>query len=226
MKNFYLCAVAICFYIISPSLLAKSIHDNEKDTSNNFYIKPIVGVSVLSDQTFITDNLLEQTGSADIELNNGLNLGLGAGYRFNDSVVLELAWEYRTNDSNTTLNNGATFAGNYASSLFSANAYYTFFRYDNIDVYAGTGLIYVQEIDLDLEDSELERSLSGNGSSGMQFMIGTRYQLAKSWYLQAQLRHISVSNMRLDAEENLNTGSINNLSYKPLSFELAVAYWF
>ena len=55
----------------------------------------------------------------DVTTSAGFTAGAGVGYRYNQRLAVEFAWEYRTNDSETSFNAGPSFSdGNYASNTF------------------------------------------------------------------------------------------------------------
>ena len=194
---------------------------------SSWYIKPTFGISMLSDQDGQVTDVLAQTGSVDIKLDGGFNAGIAAGYFVNNNWAVELYWEYRSNDSETTLPGGIEFTdGNFASSVIAINAYHYFESDTDWRWFAGAGLAFTQEIDIDLEDASGERSFSGSGDTGFQLMFGADYTLSKRLSAQAELRYTIISGVDMDAEENVTIGTFENIDYTPLSLQLSLKYSF
>ncbi len=82
------------------------------------------------------------------------------------------------------------------------------------DFYVGAGLGYVQEIDLDLEESGLERSYSDSGDTVVNFMLGFDYALTPDISVNAELRIARAQSVDLPAEVNVS-GSAGDLEYSP-----------
>jgi len=195
--------------------------------SPSWYIKPTFGFSSLSDQKGQVTDVLDQTGNVDFNVASGFNAGLGAGYFVDENWALELYWEYRSNDSDTVLPGGLEFTeGNFASNMFAANAYYYAKESSGWRWFAGTGIAIIQEIDIDLEDNNGERSFSGSGDIGFQIFTGIDYQLTQNWLAQAELRYLNISGIEMDAEENVTLGVFENIDYTPMSLQFNLIYKF
>ena len=197
----------------------------------NWYVKPALGVSLVSDTNANTSNVdalvsPALAGTWDIETDSGFYAGIGLGYEYKSGVRTELYWEYRTNDSSTTTSDGnQTFDGNLASSIFYINAYYPLYRQQNWLIHIGAGLGWVQEIDLDLERDSLESSFSGDNEFAYQLIAQTEYQITSNIRLAGDLRWIDVSSPSLKGEENA-LGEVDNIDYNPLSIGLNLQYRF
>ncbi|MDJ0833953.1 MAG: OmpW family outer membrane protein [Gammaproteobacteria bacterium] len=192
--------------------------------SGNFFVRPYIGLSQLSDLSADTENLGTVDGSSRINLDSGFNAGIGWGYRYNEQVAVELAWEYRTNDSSVTLADNTEFSdGNYASNMFFLNGFY----YPQVDSaqwspYVGAGLSWMQEIDIDLEQNGVETSLSGDGDIGYQVFAGADYQLNEQWSMGVELRYGSTTGIDLKGEGN--NGRYKDLDYQPTTLQLGLTY--
>ena len=220
MKNTHYTSI-----LLASSLLWVPLSSEAKNS--NWFVKPTFGISILSDQNSDINQVLGQSGSATINLDSGFNAGIGAGYFIDNNWALEVHWEYRSNDAETVLPNGVAFnEGNFASSIFAANAYYYFDAVSHWRWFAGAGLIVVQEIDIDLEDSMSERSYSGSGDLGFQIFTGVNYKLNEQWSAQTEIRYLNVSGIAMDAEENVTVGTFENIDYAPVSVQLSVKYQF
>ena len=204
-----------------------SFNVSAKDNSENkgWYVKPVIGTSFLSNTKGVVSDTGLIDGNADIDLSTGFVAGLATGYRYNDEITAEIHWEYRTNDSDTTTASGDVFEGNYASSIIYLNGYYHFWQRDAWQAYAGAGLGWVQEIDIDIEDNGVERSFSGDGDIATQFMVGLDYRLNDQWDFNTELRYTTLSSIDLDGEENIS-GTFNDLDYDPVSITVGFKYRF
>ena len=160
-----------------------------------------------------------------MQLDSGFTPGIAFGKQLNDRWAAELAWEYRSNDSNTTLADGDDYPqGNYASSVFALNGYYHFASDNPWQPYLGAGVMLVQEIDLDLERDGVEQSYSGDGDVGLQVMAGVRYAFNDDWSLLGELRYGRFSGVELQGENN--SGRLTDLDYDPLTLGLGLQYNF
>ncbi len=191
-----------------------------------WYLKATTGISQMNDQAGQSVGVGTQDGTTDVALDTGFTPGLAVGYQWNKHWSTELAWEYRSNDSQTTLTDGTVYQdGNYASNVFALNAYYHFRSAEQWRPYLGAGLIYGQEVDVDLEQNGIEvASFSGSGDTGIQVMAGLTYELNDSWYLNGELRYGSLAGIDLAGENN--TGQINDLDYSPWTVGLGLQYNF
>lgn len=193
---------------------------------SRWYLSAHTGLSQLSDTNGQTTDVSSVDGNATVDLNSGFLAGMAIGYQYNKNWAAEIAWEYRTNDSETILADGTVFnEGNYASNIFFVNGIYTFARDSVWEPYVGFGLGWVQEIDLDLEDENGEISFSGNGNVGAQLLAGMSYRYSEDWSLYGELRYSNFGKNDLDGE-GIASGEIRDLEYTPLTFELGVSYRF
>jgi len=90
--------------------------------------------------------------------------------------------------------------------------------------WVGGGLTWIQELDLDSEGADGERSFSGSGSVGYQLMAGLDYELSDSLYLTSDLRYTSFSG--IDLNEEGGNGRIVNIDYQPITVGLGLGYRF
>lgn len=190
-------------------------------------VVPYVGGSQISDQSGVIAGAQDITdGPIDIQLDGGFVAGLGIRYDYKNSPwSAEFAWEYRSNDSGTTASDGTELpGGNYASNIFALNGRFSFSRKGAFTPWLGTGLTYVQEIDLDSENSDGERSFSNSGVVGIQFMAGVDYSLSSRFYLSSELRYSSITGIDLDEEGG--AGNITGLDYQPLTLGLGGGFRF
>lgn len=211
--------------IISSVLILSTISPANAD-ENGWYVRPFVGFSQMSDQTAESTNLGNINGNSEIELDSGFNAGLGVGYRFNKKLGIELDWEYRSNESTTTLADGTNFPeGNYASNMFSLNGlYYPQVKSKRWSPYVGAGLTIMQEVDIDLEDNGAETSLSGSGDLGYQLFAGIDYKINQKLSIGTELRYGSTSGIDLEGENN--NSQYKNLDYSSTTLQVGLKYRF
>lgn len=210
-------------FVSSATIALQSVYAETKGWS----VVPYAGISQLSDQSGIVANAQDITdGSLDVELEGGFVAGLGVRYDYPDTPwSAEIAWEYRSNDSSTTLSDGSTLpGGNYASNVFALNGRYSLAARGDFSPWVGLGVSYFQEVDLDSEDADGERSFSSAGSVGAQVMVGFDYDISRRFYLSTELRYTSLSGLNLDEEGG--QGRISNIDYQPLTLGLGLGYRF
>ncbi|MFC3096172.1 porin family protein [Alteromonas sediminis] len=211
--------------VLATAAFLTSLSSSAEDF--DWYLKPTFGLSTLSDQSGRVSDVLNQTGAVDVNLDAGLNAGLGVGYFVDEYWAVELYWEYRSNDSETILPGDIVFTdGNFASSMFALNTSY----YSNLNAdwrwFIGAGIAVLQEIDIDLEDDSGERSFSGSGDLGFQIFAGIDYELTQNWSLQAEVRYLTVSGIDMVAEENVTAGVFQDFDYTPISLQANLTYKF
>ena len=193
--------------------------------SDKWFVRSHFGFSQATDQSPQANNVGAGISSAEAKVDGGFNSGLGVGYQFNQKWAAELGWEYRTNDAEVTLNNGEKFTdGNYASNTIYLNGIYSLAKRGNWEPYVGAGLIWLQEIDIDLEEGSFERSFSDSGEIGYQVFAGVSRPINDKWSLQGEVRYGSVSS--IDLSEETGGGQLTGLDYRPLTLQISVKYTF
>jgi len=206
--------------LIAPNLSADNHSDDSKWT-----LRPTFGISQMSDFT-APSTVGTQTGTADINIDGGFNAGLGLAYNINPNWSAELYWEYRSNDSETTLADGTVFTeGNYASNMFALNGIYNFQSSNQWKPYLGAGLVLIQEVDIDLESNGEEQSYSGDGETGFQVFAGVNYPITKNWEVQGEVRYGSISGIDLSGEAGA-VGEFTDMDYKTTTLQLGINYRF
>lgn len=196
------------------------------NADDNWFVRPYVGVSHMSDTSADFADIDDRSGRADIDLDTGFTAGLGVGYRYTEAIAVELGWEYRSNDSSTTLSGNSKFDdGNYASSIFFLNGHYLFAENGNWQPYVGAGLTFAEEVDIDLERDGDELSYSGDGEVGYQLFAGVNYRLDASWQIQSELRYGKISDIDLDGESG-DPGKIEDIDYETTTLQVGLVYAF
>jgi len=160
-------------------------------------------------------------------LKDGFTAGLSARYYYPDSRwVSEFGWEYRSNDSTITPAAGAQLPdGNYASNIFYLNGRYRLTEGSSFTPWLGGGVTWTQEVDLDSEDANGERSFSDSGSVGFQLMAGADYDLSDRLYLTGELRYSSQTEIEL-SEQGGGGATVTGLDYQPLTLSVGVGVRF
>ena len=194
--------------------------------TDTWFVRPYVGLSQMSDLSSDFSNIDGLSGDADIDLETGFTGGIGIGYRYTDRVAVEFGWEYRSNDSETTLNDISEFDdGNYASNIFYLNGHYQFEKKDKWQPYVGAGLTWVEEIDIDPERNGDELSYSGDGDVGYQVFAGINYDLNQAWKLQSELRYGSITDIDLEGESK-DVGEFDGIDYETTTLQIGLVYEF
>ena len=220
--------------IFSSTILASSLFlmgstaAAQTDGPQGWYLKPTLALSQLSDQTPNTLAVGVLDGPANVTLGTGFASGLVLGYAYGGPWSAELGWEYRSNDSEVALADGQRFSdGNYASNTFFANAQYHFQPVGTTQAwqpYAGFGLNFIQEIDIDLETPVRELSYAGDADTGFQLFAGMERKLSADWSILGEIRYTRFSDLDLSGE---NTGGLfRGLDYTPVSLQLGLKYRF
>lgn len=190
-------------------------------------VVPYFGLSQLDNQSpTITgaDDILD--GGLDIAVDPGFTAGLGIRYQYEDSRwSSEFGWEYRSNDSETSTADGSVLPeGNYASNTFFVNGRYALTKANRWTPWVGGGLTWIQEVDLDSEDAQGERSFSDSASIGFQLMAGVDYDLSERFYLTSELRYSSQTGLELEEEDG--SGRVTDIDYQPVTLGLGVGFRF
>jgi len=190
-----------------------------------WYIKPVFGISQMSSVSGFSEGIGADDGLVQTELSSGFNAGLAVGYEIRENIALELLWEYRSNDSQVALADLTRFdEGNYASNFFFINGVYQFTPMANgLNPYVGLGIGVSQEIDIDLEASGVEQSLSGSGDVAYQWFAGVNYDVTDEVSLSSELRYSYSSNIDLEAE-NFSFGTIQDFDYDALTLQVGLEY--
>lgn len=189
-------------------------------------VVPYLGFSQLGDQSpgINADGIA--TGAADVSVDSGFVGGLSFRYdSTNSRWNSEIGWEYRSNDSVITTNDGTDLdGGNYASNTFYLNGRYSLTEGGKITPWIGGGLSLVQEVDIDSEGSDGERSFEDSGAFGFQLMAGVDYDITHRLYLTSELRYTSFTD--LDLAEEVGEGRVTGLDYQPVTVGVGIGFRF
>jgi outer membrane protein W len=208
------------------SLLILLFISNFARAESALYGKLTLGLNFLGDQSFKQSGIATAGSDGTSEHDSGWLAGGALGYRWTDNWAIELAWDYRTNDvSRTKFTDGSSFnKGDYASNIFLLNTFYRWTK-SSWRPYAGAGLGWVQEIDIDLQNSgSAGTSYESANEVALQFVAGFERPIAQSWDLTLEARYMTVSGINLKQESGL--ARIKNIDYDPITLTLGAQYNF
>jgi len=189
------------------------------EPGEGLYVKPIFGLSQMSDQVARVDGAGLANGPVKLGIDPGFNAGLLLGYRTKSNWAFEVGWEYRSNDTEIVLADGQRLSdGNYASNQFFLNGLYFFASRSRWEPYVGAGLLWGQEIDIDLEGDGFEQSFDGQGDIGVQVFAGLNYKLSNAWSVGGELRYGRTTGIDL--------GVLKGLEYAPTTLQVGLTYRF
>ncbi len=208
--------VAVIFLGISWSLHGQT---QESTSIRKFFLKPYGGLSVISDVSPVL-KLDGKESLSQVSTGLGFSTGITAGYNFTPSFSAEAGWEYKTNDIDFSVDNN-TYQGNYASNTYYLNGKYMFNTQGRFKPYAGAGISMIQEIDLDFEMFESERSFSTDGKFGFLGLVGLDFLINDRLALNAELTHTRYASLDLTAEDGSGS-ELQDLKYNPLVLNLGV----
>ena len=188
--------------------------------SDGWSVVPYLGISQMSDQSaeLVQASDLSE-GELDVELDSGFTAGLSLRYSYPTSRwTSEVGWEYRSNDATTTTSDGTQLpGGNYASNVFVLNGRYGLTEGQRWTPWVGAGVVWVQEVDLDSEDANGERSFSDSGSVGLQVLAGIDLDLTDRLYLTSELRYARLTGLDLAEEGGSDQGVVKGIDYAPVT---------
>ncbi|MEM1249351.1 MAG: porin family protein [Acidobacteriota bacterium] len=157
------------------------------------------------------------------DLEESFAFGVVGGYRFGNGLRLEGELLYRSSDVNRIeFPDRRVEDGNYASLSLAANVYYDFLRSRRLRPYVGLGVVWVEEVDIDLEEPGSERSFATDGS-GAQFMAGVQWDVSRRWTLDLQLRTFDAGEVEMEAEDGPGVAIAD---YAPVDLQLGLRFRF
>lgn len=156
-----------------------------------FYIKTLLGLTLLEDDELIYQDGLGGSQLGDAEFDPGFLGGLAFGWRLDPRWTLEAEYTYRTNDVDSFESSGSTLAdgGDFASASAMLNLLYHWDPESEVDPYLGVGFGTATEIDIDLEGPSFPSGSSFSGNSpAAQFMVGVQRDWTDylRWNLEAR----------------------------------------
>ena len=160
-------------------------------------------------------------------LRPGFTAGLAVGRDFGVWRV-EGEYLYQTNDGdriNVTGLAAESGGGDFSTVAISANALREFnlLPGDRARSYAGLGLTWLQEVDIDFETLTGERSFSTDDVA-LQVLAGVDYRLGDRWTLGVEARYLAAGKLTLESEDD--SGTTLKADYDRTSVLLSLGYRF
>jgi hypothetical protein len=223
MKSWIESTVLTAFIAATPAIVSAETRD--------WYATGAFGLVTQSDQQLtFTRPGVSGAVTPTIPLDTGFLAGGSIGRYFGEDWRIEAEFMYQSVDhpvfalvaGGPGLPSGD---GNYASTSIALNALREFdlFGSPRVKTYAGLGAVYATEIDLDFESGGVENSFSGSGT-GVQALIGARYNWGERAFVDTGVRYLLVSNAELNGEE----GAVGRIKadYEPLAVTVAFGWRF
>jgi outer membrane autotransporter protein len=166
---------------------------------------------------------------ADASYGFGPLAGAALGYDFGNGWRVEGEFTYQSTDLKGNPFRGSAGPsgnGNQAATALALNVFREFdlLGSPSVRTYAGLGLVYLTETDIDFETSgQPERGFSGSGT-GVQFLLGARYDLGQRWFVDAGLRYLLGGTVEMDSE-NGGPGRID-ARFRPWGLAVALGWRF
>ena len=199
----------------------------EADEADRFYASASVGAGSLSSAKLtFSDGVDTSTANGKYEASF---VGGGAlGYRLDNGWTLEGELTYRRNelDPVSLAGLGNFSGGDFASLGFGLNALYRFNigSSGKLQGYAGPGLVYFQEIDIDFDDGGQQEISFESDDIAWQLKVGGRYDFSERWFADAALSFLSVSSVRMELPAD--SSQTVESDYDHLAFSLGVGWRF
>ena len=171
------------------------------DEAEKFYASASIGAGSLSSATLtFSDGTNTSTASGKYEASFA---GGGAvGYRFGNGWTIEGELMYRRNELDpVSLQGLGDFdGGDFASLGIGVNALY---RFDigssgKLQGYAGPGLVYLQEIDIDFDNGGDQEISFESDDTAWQFKLGGRYDFSDRWFVDAAATYLMANGVRME----------------------------
>ncbi len=211
------------FLGIAASLISAPLQAD--NVTGKWSIVPNIGFSALSDESFAITNTADIDNNYNLTTDSGFTAGLSVRYRYNPQWESEFGWEYRSNDSEFIPSPEPDITGgNYASNIFFINGRRYFTIGASWQPYIGAGLQVVQEIDIDYETAEGERSFSSGGDLGFQLMGGFSMPIGERLTFGAELRYGSITDLTLGGEGA--SGTVTAIDYETATAQVTLGWQF
>ena len=197
------------------------------DDDRRFYASADVGIGTLGSQTLEYDdgnNLTSVNTDFDASFTGG---GL-FGYRVNNRWSIEGGITYRRNEFEDVdvPGLGSFSEGDFASLSYAVSALYHFNIGESgkFSGYAGPGLVYVQEIDIDFETDSGDELEFDTDDAGWQFKLGGRYDLSDRWFADASATYMAADGIKMRGTAD-NSQTISS-DYNHWKFAVGVGWRF
>ena len=199
----------------------------QADEAERFYASASIGAGSLSSATLTyNDGVDTSTASGSYEASF---VGGGAlGYRFDSGWAVEGELMYRRNelDPVSLAGLGDFSGGDFASLGFAVSALYRFEigSSGKLSGYAGPGLVYFQEIDIDFDDGGQQEISFESDDTAWQFKVGGRYDFSERWFVDAAATYVAASSVRMELPAD-SSQTIES-DYDHLALSLGVGWRF
>lgn len=171
------------------------------DEAEKFYASASIGAGSLSSAT-LTFNDGVNTSTAGGKYEASFAGGGAIGYRFGNGWVLEGELMYRRNelDPVSLTGLGEFNGGDFASLGLGVNALYRFGigSSGKLQGYAGPGIVYFQEIDIDFDNGGNQEISFESDDTAWQFKLGGRYDFSERWFADAAATYLVASGVRME----------------------------
>ena len=212
-----------------PLLLLGSLTANFAfaDNSDKFYATAVVGIGDLS-SSYLTYRDALSTNFDKVDYDASLAAGGTFGYWLNDSWGIEAEVLYRRNEfSAVDLPALGNFdGGDFASLAIGVSALY---RFDigsggRLQGFAGPGIVYLQEIDIDFDNTAQQEVSFETDDTAWQLKLGARYAFNDRWYADIAATFLMAEDvvMQLPA----NSGQTLQSSYDHLTMSVGMGIRF
>ena len=168
---------------------------------SRWYATADVGIGALASETLTyTDG--NASDSAKAEFSASFAGGGSVGYRFANGWALEGEIMYRRNEMDpvSLAGLGDFTEGDFASLSLGVNALYHF-GFDSLpklDAYAGLGLVYIQEIDIDFDNDGAQEISFETDDTAFQVKVGGIYNVNERWFLDGNLNYLAASSVSME----------------------------
>ena len=212
------------FFAAISMLSAVFISTGASADDGSWYARLNTGFTSLSD----SDLSLSGQAASGAEFDGGTLFGGAVGKQFGP-IRVEGEIAYRSNDISSHSLAGyrqGDDAGDFASLGFGLNVLYetNLFGSKKAVTYFGGGLVYLEEIDVDLFSPTNDEVSFSDNDFGIQLIAGARYEVAKTWNLFAELRYFDAGTVTLSSETN--SGLTIEADYASTAVVFGVGYRF
>jgi opacity protein-like surface antigen len=199
-------APLLCASLIPAAALAQT-------QSKGFYVTIYGQHSQIGSSNTNESGALGGGSGLRAEFGSGTGFGGDIGYRYGNGWAAELEWNYRRHSLDRLLQGSSNLArdGDFASNILLINGLRRFAARGAWTPYAGAGIGWVQEIDIDISPS--------SGSAERGYSSST---LTPQWRLTADARWLRAGSVRLNNEVGNPGGSAGPLKYNPLSVQVGI----
>jgi opacity protein-like surface antigen len=207
--------------------IAHAASDTETDRKGvEVYLEARGGLNILPRTTVTFNPQSPPAQQGQLRTRTGYAIGGAAGVRFADSIRLEGEVMYRANRlrSVTVPRFADNTGGDFNSLVLAANAYYDLpganIGAARLRPYAGAGLAYVEEVDLDILNPNGNVQFS-TSRLGFQLLTGVNFEWESGLRAGFGARWLSASSARLRGP----LGEFRS-SYRPVTLTASIGYRF